>query len=341
MPLIDLPKLLDDRQPGLPCGPDLEYSADYVMLSKLIEGQPEVQYGSMQRAAEAPAWNNVQSMSIRLLEQSHDLRVAVWLTSALLAQHAFHGLQAGLALIEGMVEQRWSSLHPQLDAEDGDPTIRINVLLALNDKTGMVKQVIAAPFVHASAAGNLSLRDILIATGEYTVAGHDKNTSNLAAIDVAFVEAPYAELSAVFDAIKHSSEGVRRLEGLLRQHVSGFEGFSALRNVLDRAATEMAARLAKHPGRAPDATFGDPAKQASVESRGHVGTLENRVDVLRAISLICDYYACHEPGSPVPLLLQRAKRLVDMDFVQIMKHLAPGGLDEVLKVAGLEKLESC
>ena len=36
-----------------------------------------------------------------------------------------------------------------------------------------------------------------------------------------------------------------------------------------------------------------------------------------------------EPSSPVPLLLQRAKRLFAKDFLEILRDLTPGGVDFV------------
>lgn len=274
-------------------------------------------------------------MAVGLLEQSHDLRVAVWLTSALLAQRAFSGLQEGLALIEGLMHRHWEALHPQL--EDDDPTIRVNVLLALNDKTGLVRQAMATPLALASVTGRTSLRDILIANGEYTLSVTEAASPNLATIDSAFIEASYEQLSGTLEAVKRSDELAGRIEAMLSQYVGGWEGFPALRQALQRAAAEVAQRLDKHPGRGQATTHIEVARQPHMSQGNYNGALETRVDVLRALNHICDYYARHEPGSPIPLLLQRAKRLVDMDFVEIVTHLAPGGLDEVLRVAGLEK----
>jgi type VI secretion system protein ImpA len=36
----------------------------------------------------------------------------------------------------------------------------------------------------------------------------------------------------------------------------------------------------------------------------------------------------------VPLLLRRAQRLVGMDFMDLLKDLAPGGISELLVVSG-------
>ena len=54
-----------------------------------------------------------------------------------------------------------------------------------------------------------------------------------------------------------------------------------------------------------------------------------------ALDRIMAYYARSEPSSPVPLLLDRAKRLVGADFLSIIKDLANDSLTEVRRVGGL------
>jgi type VI secretion system protein ImpA len=56
--------------------------------------------------------------------------------------------------------------------------------------------------------------------------------------------------------------------------------------------------------------------------------------VLRALDQVLEYYRAHEPSSPVPLLVKRAKRLVSMSFLDAIKDLAPTGLKELQAVAG-------
>ena len=78
--------------------------------------------------------------------------------------------------------------------------------------------------------------------------------------------------------------------------------------------------------------LGDIDRHFLVEHRG----LEfgRRDDVLRAIDAICAYYARNEPSSPVPLLLQRSKRLVTMSFMDILKEIVPESVPNVQKITG-------
>jgi type VI secretion system protein ImpA len=64
------------------------------------------------------------------------------------------------------------------------------------------------------------------------------------------------------------------------------------------------------------------------------GEPRSREDVVRALDGICAYYARNEPSSPVPLLLERCKRLVAMSFLDIVKDMVPDGLSTIQTIAG-------
>ena len=49
---------------------------------------------------------------------------------------------------------------------------------------------------------------------------------------------------------------------------------------------------------------------------------------------ISDSSQRHEPSSPVPLLMGRAKRLVSLSFMEILKDMAPGGLSQASTIGG-------
>jgi type VI secretion system protein ImpA len=102
----------------------------------------------------------------------------------------------------------------------------------------------------------------------------------------------------------------------------------------------VAAQLSKR-GVAVNPQQGEPApaqEQSSGDSAR--GVIRNSTDVLAALQRICDYYKKSEPSSPVPLLLQRAARLVNKDFMDILRDLAPAGVTEAEVIGGLEKRDS-
>jgi type VI secretion system protein ImpA len=65
------------------------------------------------------------------------------------------------------------------------------------------------------------------------------------------------------------------------------------------------------------------------------GQINTRADALAAIDRICDWYEHNEPSHPAPLLLRRAQRLMQMNFLDIVRDLAPDALHQVRGIAGV------
>ena len=56
--------------------------------------------------------------------------------------------------------------------------------------------------------------------------------------------------------------------------------------------------------------------------------VRSRAEVIRLLDLVCDIDERYEPSSPLPMLLQRARGLVDKNFLEILRDLAPDGLTQ-------------
>jgi type VI secretion system protein ImpA len=67
-----------------------------------------------------------------------------------------------------------------------------------------------------------------------------------------------------------------------------------------------------------------------------VGDIRDRGDIVAALDRICRWYARNEPASPVPALLERVKRLVSKDFLNLLMELAPDGVGQFRHLAGLK-----
>jgi type VI secretion system protein ImpA len=107
----------------------------------------------------------------------------------------------------------------------------------------------------------------------------------------------------------------------------------ALKTLLRRAGALLSGCL-KQRGITPDAAapLGDRATEARPAVAGEV--VSSRADVAATLDRLCAYYARHEPASPVPLLLGRARSLIDKSFVDLLKELAPEGLAQLTQVIG-------
>ncbi len=81
-------------------------------------------------------------------------------------------------------------------------------------------------------------------------------------------------------------------------------------------------------------------QSTSFQGNGAMDRISNRHDIIRILDQICQYYQTNEPASPVPLLLKRAKKLVDKDFIEIIKDLTPASIDQIKIISGLEEESS-
>jgi len=63
----------------------------------------------------------------------------------------------------------------------------------------------------------------------------------------------------------------------------------------------------------------------------------SRDEIARMLDKACEYFHRYEPSSPVPLLLERAKRLMSKDFVEILRDLAPDGIAQFEVVSGINR----
>ena len=85
---------------------------------------------------------------------------------------------------------------------------------------------------------------------------------------------------------------------------------------------------------------GGEAAPRKAGARGALtGTIESRNDALRAIDMVCEYLERTEPTNPAQLLLRRARKLVNKNFVELVRELAPESLNEVARVMGISAEE--
>lgn len=73
---------------------------------------------------------------------------------------------------------------------------------------------------------------------------------------------------------------------------------------------------------------------------GIPGTVNSRRDVERCLDMIIDFYERTEPSSPIPHLARRMRKMVPMNFLQLMEEIAPSGMKEFKNVAGVDDKKS-
>jgi type VI secretion system protein ImpA len=95
--------------------------------------------------------------------------------------------------------------------------------------------------------------------------------------------------------------------------------------------------MPKIPGQAE--VQSEHAGDGALETASGSGAIQSRQDVVRVLDRICEYYARTEPSSPLPLLLRRAQRLAEMDFLQIVDELTPAMRAQLDPIVGARPAE--
>ncbi len=348
---LDIGQWLDDVTADAPAGPNLEFDADFGALERAAQGKPEQQFGDTVIPAEDPDWKDVDIQAAALLARTRDLRVAAHLAVARLRLSGVPAYAEILTLIRSLLQTRWEQVHPQLDPEDdNDPTLRANALLRLADPIRVMRQLRDMPLAASARAGKVSWRDIAIATGALDPEpGRDKMTEGV--IRGLFADTDPARLQSLREAIGTAVQDIAAIPAAFDEHAGYGTGpdFTDLHKLLreiqrdiDRYAVAVA--LAAGPEPAPPTESDMPsdaelAPATPVRPQGGVSaamltTVSTRADALRLLDLVCQYYERHEPSSPLPLLIERARRLADKSFLDILRDLAPDGLSQAQNIVG-------
>lgn len=336
--MVDTTSLLAAVSESSPCGDDLEYDADYLQLERDAQGKPERIMGDAVQPAEPPQWRHIEQTSSALLQRSKDLRITHFLLQSALALDGFAGLAKALTLIHGLLGQYWTSLYPELDTdENNDPTLRINALCGIACDTN-IRLLRESLLTHSRTFGPISLRAALNASGLQSFPEEQLKPDELTG---ALRDTDPEQLSAVRSALRAAHSTAEAIEQYVSQQVGCAQGvdLSALRQPLKQALnilTEYAP-----VGAQPEMPIDERGESKHAEnsasatvSRRVLGEISQREDVLRNLDRILNYYARHEPSSPLPVLLNRAKNLVQADFATIVRNLIPDGMSQFENLRG-------
>ena len=337
---IDVEQLLAPISPESFCGEDVSYDPKFLALDPLIAGTPETQFAS----AEEPDWKAVRDTCLELFQRTKNLRVATALCLALLKLEGVAGLRNGLMLLNGLLERYWPDLYPKLDPEENDDSLeRTNILSSLakplstfGDPMQFLQRLRQIPLANSPQMGRLNLANI--AGDAKSPDGEEpKPLFSPAEIKAAFRDTDSNELLATGQAISECIGLARSIDSFLTQTVGAARApdMTAFVAVL----SEMVKCLAPYLPKAlteESIEIGAEASHTPMDQEGaDSGMIRSRGDVIRALNRICQYYSTFEPSSPLPFLLRRAQRLVEMDFLQIINELTPEARAQLETIIGV------
>jgi type VI secretion system protein ImpA len=355
---LDLEALLTPLSEEAPAGENLEYDPEFIELEIAAERKPDQQFGDTIVPGGEPDWEDVARRAEALLGRSRDLRPAIHLVQAAIRNDGFPGFRDVLTLIDGYLERFWDSVHPQLDPDDDlDPTMRVNLLRTLCNVSAVIRPLREVPLARSRFLGTVSVQMVmnLEAAPKHTGDGEGDGGQpaakgpSRADIDAVFMDCDLEEFRLTVEALRESLRLIRHIETVLTDRVGSENAFdmdpiiAALKEAdavagpwltrRDGGAGEAESPATGGAEAAPDAGGGG-GYAGPVGPRGARAGINSRDDVVRSLDEIIKYFESHEPTSPVPLLLTRAKRWASMDFLAILEDFSPDAAREAEKLRG-------
>ncbi|MEA3275637.1 MAG: type VI secretion system protein TssA, partial [Pseudomonadota bacterium] len=172
----------------------------------------------------------------------------------------------------------------------------------------------------------------------------DAPSLDMAAINGAFLDCELGGLRQTATDITASLADLKGIETAVTERVGASQApdLAPLSGLLTEGAALLHSRLAERAGEEAEtaevgveATSPEAGAGPSTTAPQRItGEITSREDVVRTLDKLCDYYSRNEPSSPVPLLLQRARRLAKKDFMDIMRDLAPDALAQIEAIRG-------
>ena len=215
--------------------------------------------------------------------------------------------------------------------------------MTLNELSGdtLLTLLSSMPVIEAKMAGKFSLRDIKLAKGEIQlIEGSEEKIADIGLVEAAFKEVEQDGLNSSLNYIRQIQQHLLELQEQLAASEASHARYNwdkLLTNLkyIEKLYCENIIEAAIEENVELDEGNNETtATEAGViiKSTG----IDNRADVLQALEKICEYYSKYEPSSPVPILVERTKKLVTMDFMSIMKELSPEGVKQVELIAGVD-----
>lgn len=338
-------------------------------LERLTEPAAEVVHDANNKPSAEVAvpvdWSAVLRKADELRPHGRDLRLLIIVTRALANEEGFPGLAEGLTLIARSLEQHWETMHPALRPA-GTPRDaalrRVNALLDLqNAQDGLLGNLRRMKLFAPRGVGPVSGRDLEQAAIDERVmlqeAAQGLSSSERAALATAHEQllarvrsacaaqrdqAP-AELDRLAAELQAARAALEALDKAFNARVEATgSAVPSLSRFLERALATLervSARPAPAGAEAPTPPVGNGHDPAPVAVQAGAAVLPERInsrdDVVKCLDLVISFYDRTEPSSPIPHLARRVRRMVPMDFVELMEDLAPSGLKEFRLLAGV------
>jgi len=334
-----------------PAGENLEYDPLYMEMDSLAIAVPDSQMGESIIEGRGPDWKKLRENCLNLWGRTRDLRIASYLAVTETAVGGLEDCLAAFKLILFLVRDMWDTMYPRLDpSDDNDPTERFNILVMLSPEPGAFNE----PIMYISRFRALrlipalpyTLRDHLISINEFEAADGQALdphliTGELMRVPLEEVEKQAAlarELRETIDAICAAAE--EKTQGAYSLNMNSILAeLGKLNKFYSNYIQSSGGNTAAAAG---EEASGEDAPLSAAEtgsSNVNLATFRpaSRADALLMLRKGAEYFQRQEPNSPIPLLVNRALRLSEMNFIDLLEDIVPDALSQGKIILGVKE----
>jgi type VI secretion system protein ImpA len=283
-----------------------------------------------------PNWAEIRDAALAASRITKDLRVLAHLGAAILRTDGISAFAETLG-----VAAHWLAIYPTqvFPLADEDWLFRQSAMNCFSDPIAVVDGLRRMPLVSSRQHGRFSLRDIEIVSGQVTPTDNDARPEERQ-VNMAFADTPLEELKSLLGTIDGAVTSLGGIDAAMREGSNGefSPNFDQLTAQFKKMAVVIRAQVATHPSAAPadgvGAAAGEGGGAGQVVS---VGAIKSRQDAIRALDAAAEFFRRNEPSSPIPLFLDRAKRLVSKDFLEVLADVAPDALPQARTAGGIRE----
>lgn len=317
-----------------PCGEDLE---DTQLLAS-FDGYRL--FGQSAPLSAETDWREIRDRSLEALKTSKDFRLLAHLASATVRISGLAEFAQVLAVAAQWLETWGTEVFPRVDE---DAILRRNALNGLADRMAVVDGVRRAPVLVHRQLGTMSIRDIELATGHAQPVEGESPVPDATQLNALLTATAAEELGALAGYLDQALKSLKALEEGMRSQggSQAAPDFASLATPLARTLKLVNDHLSTRAPVAADlaGSAGDASAPAGAGGAIAVGGIRSREEATRALDAVADFFRTNEPSSPIPLLLERTKRLVAKDFLAVLEELAPDALPQAKAASGVRDSE--
>jgi type VI secretion system protein ImpA len=356
---MDLSTLCAPIPGDQPCGADLRLVDGDLTLQTVRDARTELLpeedlSGSGGRSAD---WRAViRECQEALTKRTKDLELANYLTEAWARTRGVEGLADGLELIDKLLGELWSTIHPGVDEDEIILPIRRRHLSWLGGASQFLQSVGAAELFRTRDGKSITiharqqaewLADVQMTQPDrYESLAEGKLT--LDQLDAIVAAVPQEVLVAAKGSVRRALAQVATLQQTCDKLFADDESptLIPLRDALEEAERFVTSRLTRDDAaEAVDAAAPIAGAQTAVgagaTARGPGGPIASRSDAMQRLREVADFFRRTEPHSPVSYLVARATRWAEMPLEGVLKEVVKDGnaLDQIWELLGIKPPE--